>query len=123
MRGQKRDATIETNVIKVFEEQSTSYDRGGGSELRIIAWIVNGSEKSPQLERREWWMSEDGTRRPGKAKGFSVNDFEFILKNREAIGQFMGMPARFVKEAIDTIPVTEGVPTAEATSSSGRDGW
>ena len=102
--GAKDAAKIETRVFQVFDEQSITFDKGGGSELRVIAWVVNGSEKPPQLERREWWMGEDGERRPGKAKGLSRTDFEFILKHRTEIGQHMGVPAKIIEESIESKP-------------------
>jgi len=117
-RGQPAD--IQTKVIKVFDDQSVEFDRGGGSELRVIAWIVNGSEKAPQLERREWWMTEDGTRRPGKAKGLTVQDFAFVVKNAREIAQAMGMPAKLIEEALvgNTGNTEEKTAQAEAQAEA-----
>jgi hypothetical protein len=131
-RGQPAD--IQTKVIKVFDEQSSTYDRGGGSELRVIAWIVNGSEKQPQLERREWWMTEDGTKRAGKAKGLTSSDFQFILQHAREIGEALGLPAKIVQQALMTVnePSANGEKTSDEktadelateTVDAGATGW
>lgn len=116
-------ANIETRIIRVFEEQSMEFDKGGGSELRVIAWIVNGSEKAPQLERREWWRGEDGSKRSGKAKGLSASDFTFILENRKEIGQHLGIPARIVDTAVQQSEQEPESVAAGAEGTDGGEGW
>lgn len=127
-KGRGKPADIQARVIKVFDEQGIEYDRGGGSDLRIIAWIVNGSEKSPQLERRDWWRGEDGEKKTGKAKGLSVGDFQFILENAQEIGEYMGVSKKIVEQALsqsanyDKMPA--GVtPSKEQSSGGGPDPW
>lgn len=84
----KRDenATIEAKVYKVYLSNEF---KTGGSELRLIAWIVNGKEMPARLERRDFFVKADGERRSGKAKGFSVDDIRFVLDNQKEILETM----------------------------------
>lgn len=79
--------SFKEKVIKVLlrDENTDSI-----SELRIASWIVNGKETKPKLERRDKYISSEGEEKPGKAKGLSITDISFVLKNGPMILNFMG---------------------------------
>jgi hypothetical protein len=72
---------FEEKVLKVIAESTN--DRGGGTVLRVMSWVVDGKVGKPQIDKRDWWQTEDGDRRIGKAKGLTGFDLLTILKNAE----------------------------------------
>jgi len=96
MRGRGQDVDIKENVLKLLKRDE--YKRGGISELRIVAWVIDGKQGQPLLERREKWVTEDGNEKLGKSKGLPASDVWIILENAPEIGKIMGIPARKIME-------------------------
>lgn len=69
-----------------------NYEKGGGYELRVGRWVVNGREGEPVLERREWWENNQGTRMQGKQRGLNKGDLYRILTMAPELAQIMGFP-------------------------------
>jgi hypothetical protein len=76
---------------------------GTTTVIRIVAWVVNGREGGPVLEKRDLYRSEDGTMKPGKARGFSAADYWFILEHSNVIGPEMGVPTAKIATVLNTI--------------------
>ena len=69
-----------------------TYEKGGGYELRIGKWVVNGKEGPAVLERREWWENNQGTRMQGKQKGLAKEDLYRVVTMLSEVSQLMGFP-------------------------------
>lgn len=69
----------------VLKEISRAETGRGTTVIRIVVW----GKGSPQLEKREQYETEEGTR-SGKAKGFSKDDFDLLLENQEEIKKLLG---------------------------------
>lgn len=83
----RRDNAIKERVHKVFLHQEF---KSGGSELRVVSWIVNGQDMGARIERREYYVKgEDLTRINGRAKGFSIEDLIFMRDNMDEIIDLM----------------------------------
>ena len=79
MPKEKSTKIFKEKVIKVLmrdERQS-----GEISELRIASWLVDGKQTPPRMERRDKYVDQEGVEKPGKAKGLSVTDCEYIVKH------------------------------------------
>jgi len=77
------------NIKTLYE---ATHERGGGYELRIGCWIVNGREGEPVLERREWWATNQGERRQGKQKGLTKSDLYRVFSMAGELSQLLGFP-------------------------------
>jgi len=115
MRGRGQDVDIRESVKLVLKRDE--YKRGGISELRIIAWIIDGKEGQPYLERREKWTTEDGHEKLGKSKGLSAGDFWILLERREEIGVHMKIPAKKIME-LTSNPTPEFPDSSETNEKS-----
>lgn len=67
-------------------------ERGGGYELRLGRWVVNGREGQPVLERRDWWENNQGQRMQGKQKGLDKGDLYRVFSAAAELSQIMGFP-------------------------------
>jgi hypothetical protein len=74
-------------IKKVSPEPATGGSKYGknGFTIRIIQWLFEGKGKnkgtvqgSVSLEKREFFLTEDGDLRTGKAKGFTLDDMAAI---------------------------------------------
>ena len=74
----REKADIRCNVIRVIKEEIDQ--RGGKHQLRLVDWIVDGKATGVKLERRDFWESENGEEKLGKAKGLSYNDLSKIFE-------------------------------------------
>lgn len=94
----KSEKKFEEKVLLTISE-STS-ERGGGTTLRVMCWVVDGKEMKPCIDKREWWMTEDDERRIGKAKGLSKFDLLEILRNIDKIARLMEIPASDIEACL-----------------------
>ena len=83
-RGKPKD--FKERVYKVFKHDEY---KTGGSELRVMAWIMDGKELPARLERRDYYITENGERRNGKCKGFTYEDVSFVMQNGDEIQNIM----------------------------------
>ncbi len=90
---------IREDVLWVIQEQQNEKS-GGGTDLRIIRWIVDGKPGKPMLEKRDWYLSEDGDRKAGKAKGMTAGDFYLIVKNLRVIAAQLLVKPEHLDEAL-----------------------
>jgi len=61
----------------------------GGSEVRLISWLVDGKPTKIRLERRDYFVDQQGERRNAKCKGFTSEDLRWIFENYNNIEQDM----------------------------------
>lgn len=90
--------------------------RGKKTQIRVVDWISQSEEKGtqhfPQLEKREFFQSEDSDMwKTGKAKGFNGKDFLLVILNWKRIAGLLGVDQQFVIEAFDSAP-SSGQPKA-----------
>jgi hypothetical protein len=78
-----------------------------------VAWVIDGKQGQPLLERREKWVTEDGSEKLGKSKGMTASDYWILLENRDEIGRIMGIPARKIMEI-----ASGSGPSSETPSNS-----
>ena len=58
------------------------------SQMRVVKWIIDGEEKDPQFEKRQFFVAADGSKKIGKVLGLKKNDMEFIIENWDQIGLY-----------------------------------
>jgi len=73
---------------KVLAVLKTDEFKTGGSELRIVQWVVKDKAKPPRLERRDFFFNEHG-RMNGKAKGLTMDDLKIIFAEKDKIFKLM----------------------------------
>lgn len=105
-----RDVDIQENKLKVLKRWEN--EKGGGYELKITAWIVDGREKPPTIVHQPFWITEDGSSRNGKTQGLTVQDLYVILENISEVAQIMKLPANKLEEVLKNVlgpagPVSE----------------
>lgn len=58
----------------------------GHHEIRIVRW----NDGAPVLEKRQYFTDKaTGEVRPGKAKGFTLQDFGFVVEHKDEIKKLM----------------------------------
>ena len=77
---------IECKVVKDLVVQGEGM---GKTKLRIVRWIVDGSDTGALLEKRSFYTTKDGEERMGKAKGMNTGDLKLILDGWEEIESLM----------------------------------
>lgn len=111
--------SIECKVLEVLHEQT--YERGGGYQLRLVSWVVDGKEYKPSFEKREVWVDDSGHSKSGKAKGFSEFDVRQFIKHLPRICQIMGIPPAILAEelqaSISAGPTPAGEPAKKEESA------
>jgi hypothetical protein len=55
--------------------------KGNPVVIRVVSW--NGGE--PKLEKRSFWLNEEGELRAGKNIGMTHDDFKLVLEKKEEI--------------------------------------
>ncbi|QOR55562.1 MAG: hypothetical protein UMS36scaffold28_52 [Phage 59_13] len=92
-------AEIESEVLWVISSRES--ERGGtGTELRVVRWIIDGKPAKPLLEKRDWFASQDGEIKPGKARGLNSFDLAKIVMNVRKIAHLMEMKDDHLDEAL-----------------------
>lgn len=112
MPRQAQAKTFEEKVWYVIEE--TQNDKGGGTVLRVMSWIVDGKMQKPQIDKRDFWMTEDNEKRVGKAKGLTGFDFLNLLRKRYVIAEHLKLPKQDVDIAVEMETVAEKPEPATA---------
>jgi|WetSurMetagenome_2_1015567.scaffolds.fasta_scaffold1180781_1 hypothetical protein len=96
---------IECEIVKVIHEET--YERGGGYQIRVVRWIIDGKRHKPSFEKRETWVDDSGQTRSGKAKGFSAKDLGIMFKNMPDICPAMEMNFQLLLQELgEDVPAT-----------------
>lgn len=82
----KQAKSIECKVVKVLQSQESGM---GVNHMRIVRWIVDGKDTGALLEKRNFYSTKDGDEKMGKAKGFNLNDLNYIVQNWKEIQPLM----------------------------------
>lgn len=81
------DKSFEAKIHKVYVHDQY---KSGGSEIRLVTWVVNGKANPVKLERRDYFhKGEEGFKISGKVKGFSQKDMKFLEAHMPEILPFM----------------------------------
>lgn len=119
VKGQAK--SIECEVVKIIHQET--YERGGGYNLQVVRWIIDGKRHKPSFEKRETWVDDSGNARGGKAKGFNSKDIEIVFKNMPDICQAMEMNFQLLVQSLgEDAPASTPEPTAEAVGDH-KDPW
>jgi hypothetical protein len=110
----KQEKTFEEKTHHIIAE--TSNEKGGGTILKVMSWVVDGKEMKPCIEKRDYWNTEQGERRVGKAKGLTGFDFLTLLRKRYVIAQHL----QIAKTDIDLAVETETVGAPPTTRPDGQ---
>lgn len=79
---------------RIYEVYRHDEYKTGGSELRLMAWVVDDVEKPARVERRDYFLDSDGNRKNGKAKGLTYEDITFIIQHgKEIQDKMLGIKA------------------------------
>ncbi len=108
---------IQERVLWVIQSQENQKG-GGGTDLRVIQWVVDGKAGRPMLEKRDWFVSEEGDRKAGKAKGMTAGDLYLIIKNIKAIANLLEVKPQHLDEALQLAMFQEDVKPGKAKSDT-----
>jgi hypothetical protein len=98
----KEQKDIKCVVIKIIVEDFDQ--RGGKHQLRLVDWEVDGKRTGVKLEKRDFWVSQEGEERMGKAKGLTLGDLKSVYSKWDEVQSLMlGKPQPTVKSE-DTDP-------------------
>lgn len=106
--------TFEEKTLHVISESLN--DKGGGTVLKVLSWVVDGKVMKPVIEKREFWMTEEGTRRVGKAKGLTGLDVLAILRGLSTIAPHLQIPAADVQLVLAEMKGTRTVASVPSGS-------
>ncbi len=110
MSDEKKGGTFEEQEVLVVKNFPSKNKEGAGLRVRLVRWRVDGSVKSVKLEKRAYFIGEDGTERTGKkAEGLVLEDFAAIKAMWPQILAAFRNPPEFI-------------PTRAAGSSSYKGG-
>lgn len=120
--AEKKD--IKEKVLWVIDSK-TNERSGGGTDLRVVQWIVDGKPTKPGLEKREWFEDRDsGERKVGKAKAMTSFDLAKVITNIKKIAKLLQMPADHLDEALQLAMYQDekpGAPAGKPPASMGSE--
>lgn len=90
---------IEATVLKIFSESGDKSEKMGKQTIQITVY----NNRYAKLEKKQLseWTDDDGNLREShKIKGFSLFDFEILLKNQEEIKKIMGQYERSFQDKL-----------------------
>lgn len=108
MVNQKKE--FQERIYKVYSEQEY---KSGGSQLRLMAWIVDGKEMPARLERRDYYLDGEGNKKNGKVKGLTYEDISLILQHGAEIQNLMVGIKEQHKEAEEKLQSEDTIPAGE----------
>lgn len=108
---------IKEKVLWVIQSQENQ-KQGGGTDLRIIQWVIDGKPSRAMLEKRDWYLDENGDRKIGKAKGMVAGDLYLIITNLKAIAKLLEVKPEHLAEAMDLAMFKDDKPTSSAAQGS-----
>jgi len=74
MSEKKKVDMKDLTLLVVSDWKSKDGDKQ--AQIRVVQWVKDGKSVSAALEKREFYMDEEGTLKMGKAKGFSARDLD-----------------------------------------------
>jgi len=80
---------VELLVVDEFTKKS-----GGSNRLRVVDWQTDDGKSYKLLEKREFYVTDEGEERTGKAKGFNAKDMGKIKSNWDKIISAMQGPGQ-----------------------------
>src|SRR6267154_5080875 len=92
---------------------------GGGTDLRVMQWVVDGKDMKPCLEKRDFFLGAQGDRQAGKCKGFTVGDLYEILRNLRKIAGLMEMKPEQLDQALQ-LGISQARPTSAPTTEKSK---
>lgn len=105
-----KNATITQGFTKVYLHNEY---KTGGSEVRLISWFVDGKPTPVRLERRDYFLDQEGSRRNAKCKGFTSADLSWIYQHYNEIeADMMKATSDFERAKADAETEKEEVPFA-----------
>ena len=107
---------IKEKVLWIIESK-TNEKSGGGTDLRVVQWIIDGKPTKPGLEKRDWFLDPDGNRKIGKAKAFTASDLAKVLTNIKKIARLLEMKPDHLDEALQLAMYQDDRPGAPAGRS------
>lgn len=111
-------ADIKEKVLWVIESRK-SEKSSGGTDLRIVQWIIDGKPQKAMLEKRDWYLDADsGDRKIGKAKGMNAFDLAKILVNVKRIARLVDLNPDRLDEALQLAMFQKETPESDPPSSS-----
>jgi hypothetical protein len=70
---------VKENVILELSREETP--KGNPIVLRVVSW----NEGPPKIEKRSFWVNEEGVLRTGKNLGITAQDFETLIEKQDEI--------------------------------------
>lgn len=108
------NADIQARVYKMIS-QSFNEQSNRGRDLKVMAWIVNGSEKGKIIACQDSYKDKSGHMMGGKMKGIDAASFWLILEQLPDITAEMDIPhAKIVALLESHLNKMKGVPAAGA---------
>lgn len=78
--GQKKQADIVYKGIHTFQKDMN--ERGDRAKaLWVVEWVVDGTKKYRNLEKREFWKDQNGEWKLGKSKGLNLKDMILLTSD------------------------------------------
>jgi len=82
----KQKNNIEEKVIRVIHDEE---GESGGTQIRILKWVIDGKESQTYLEKRQYRIQPDKSKYFNKAKGFTKRDLNVLAENWDSIAELM----------------------------------
>jgi len=109
----KQAKDIQEKILWVIDSR-VNERQGGGTDLRVVQWIIDGKPTKPGLEKREWFNDQDGNRKIGKAKALTSFDLAKVITNIKKVARFLEMKADHLDEALQLAMYQDDRPDAPA---------
>src|SRR6267142_2023961 len=109
----KQAKDIQEKILWVIDSR-VNERQGGGTDLRVVQWIIDGKPTKPGLEKREWFNDQDGNRKIGKAKALTSFDLAKVITNIKKVARFLEMKADHLDEALQLAMYQDDLPDAPA---------
>jgi len=108
---------IKEKVLWIIDSKQNEKS-GGGTDLRVIQWIIDGKPNKPMLEKRDWYLDENGDRKIGKAKGMTAFDLVKVITNLPKICRLLEMKSDALDEALQLAMMQNQNPNLEPRPAS-----
>lgn len=59
--------------------------QAGNTQLRIVSW----NDQEPVLEKRQFFKDLQGQQKPGRCKGFTLEDLKYVQEHMAEIQEVM----------------------------------
>lgn len=82
----KQKTDIKEKILKVIHEEE---GETGGTQIRILKWVIDGKETQSYLEKRTYRIQPDKSKYFNKAKGFTKKDLNILVENWDDITKTM----------------------------------